>query len=533
MRVAKGAFLLFILLAVSCPGPGRGPTPIDSHTTDLPVERFCIDFEERSNPDAVNRANAALLYSDSGVVFTSNPQIHNNSALSSGFQSLFQGDPRAARPELTCGPLEFNLLPDLHTKDIEFEARNIGFISYPVLVTATAFGEDGGTEVVVDERNIISESRFGDLRPYEVIGLSSSDGEPPITRVRVEYGRCPYDVAPGEPCVPSEEEEATNTTCLPHVVIDNLCITPEEKPGTFVGSDRGADRLVYYFDNEGIFSLDGSQRRTYLQLANIKDTSVEVHVQIWIGNSSILACEEYDFFDTLTAFDEHTYDMLNMVYNSTSDPIFTGNPFESKFGFVIISVSEGAPKSIIGSMRILDQAGYEYRTNAVEPRRLTARTNLNGLINFTGESGSIHSDLIGITFSETAERGTVLSNGVTAVFGGVVDSIYITDENSNRITCSPAVFSCDDDDTINYEIDFSMPGNIPNDKICNTSIITPGNTSGTLVMPFQETRCTNPPVTDDDGNCRFDTYFAGFWGLNNGSDRGVFDSWWGGEDTDD
>ena len=540
MRTAKGTFLLLILIAVSCPGPGPAPepVPIDSHPADLPVERYCIDFEERSNLEAVNGANAALLYSDLGVIFTSSPVIHDNITISSGAQSLFQGNPRAARPELTCGPLEFNIRPELHTKEVEFEARNIGFISTPVLVTATAYGEDSGVEVVVNERSFISQSRFGDLRPFEIIKLVSETGEPPITRVRVEYGTCPYDVMPGDTCVPPEDEEGRedgtlDATCLPHVVIDNLCITPEEKPETFGQSDRGANRLVYYFDNEGVFPIDGAQRHTYIQLANIKDSSVDVHVQIFIANTYLEMCEELDFYDTLTPYDEHTYDTLNIISNSISTPIYTTNPLESKYGFVVISVSDGPSESLIGSMRIKDQAGYEYRTSAVEPMRLTPRANLNGIVNFNGDAGNIYSDLIGIAFSETETADTVYTIGVTAVFGGEEDSIIITDENANRITCPETVFSCDDDDTINYYIDFSLPGNFTKDRVCRTSILTPGNKAGVLVLPFKRSICTDPAVGDEEGNCTFDTYFAGFVGLNNSSDEGTFDSWWGGEDTDD
>ena len=157
-----------------------------------------IDFERRSEPRAISGADATTLYEPLGVTFPSHPKILNNPPLSSGFQSLIQGDVRAPRPERTCGPLEIALHPGLHARRVTFEAHNVGFIDFPLLITATARDAAG---TVVSEVRRVSASRPGRLRPMEVIDLLAEAGEGDVAGVTVTYSSCP-----------------------PHVVIDNLLV---------------------------------------------------------------------------------------------------------------------------------------------------------------------------------------------------------------------------------------------------------------------------------------------------------------------
>jgi hypothetical protein len=81
---------------------------------------------------------------------------------------------------------------------VTFEAWNVGFIDFPLLITATARDAAGTVVARVSRR---SESRFGRLRPMEVIDLLPPPTASDIRSVTVEYGTCP-----------------------PHVVIDNLFV---------------------------------------------------------------------------------------------------------------------------------------------------------------------------------------------------------------------------------------------------------------------------------------------------------------------
>lgn len=507
MNRAKGIFLILILFAVSCAHPGADPEPLDFHPGDLEPGRFCIDFEETTRGEAINGVNAALLYNDLGINFPSNPIIFNNSALCDGFQCLYQGDPGAARPERSCGPLEIRIHPDLLAGKVEFEARNIGFISIPVEIVATAYGDEDGAEVEVDQYRKVSRSTLGDLRPVEIVTVESIEThemtEPPITKVIVNYGTCP-----------------------PHVTIDNLCITPKDRVvGTIGQSDAGADRLVYYFDNR--------ERKSYVQLANLSDSPIDVHVQVWMVNSTTATCEEIDFYDTYSGLDVHTYDILNITRNDGPPLMWPPLYLSGIYGFVVVSRSTGPSNSLVGVMKIIDDAGYEYRTNAIAPESVSTASNMFGNINFNNINGNKFSDLIGFTYSETSSPDGVFAEGVASVFGQPGKEIMILDEDENITSCSPVTFSCSDG-SANIAIDNSLPtSKAPGGRACNTSIINAGNDSGSIYMPFESSFCTNPAVGDEDNNCLYDTHFVGFIGLNNGDGSGSFDSWWGGEITDD
>jgi hypothetical protein len=509
MSKAIGLLLLVIIFGLSCPGPPP-IVPIDFPAGDFDPSEFCIDFEQASAEGAVNGANAALLYGDLGIYLPSNPIIFNNSALCEGFQCLYQGDPGSARPEVSCGPLEIQIHPDLQAGKVKFEARNVGFISTPVEIVATAFGGEEGAEVEVDQYRKVSLSTLGDLRPVENVTVESSGiSEPPITKLIVEYGTCP-----------------------PHVVIDNLCFTPKERTvGTIGQSDAGADRLIYYFDNTGSESS--------IQLANLSNSEVRVHVQVWIANSTIAPCEEIDFYDTYTPKDVHTYDTLNLAKNN-GDPLgISGDTLSGKYGFIVISKSDGPPNSLIGSMRIHNFNGFEYITNAVAPESVNTSSNKFGIVNFNNVNGNHFSELIGFTYTVIEDDTVYASSGISTVFGSPFDEILIFDENENDISCSPQQFSCSEGNA-NVGIDPSLRNpKDPDNVVCRSRILSTTNSAGWLKLPFADTVCTEPFVGDEDGNCMYDTYFVGFIGLAGSTvitptlNYGTFDSWWGGKTIDE
>ena len=503
MNRAIGLLILLIILIASC--PGKGPiTPTHHPGGEHDPNAFCIDFETESAIGAVNGSNAALIYNHLGIAMPSNPVITNNGALCEKFQCLYQGDPGSARPEASCGPIEVLIDPGLEVGEVKFEARNVGFISIPVEIVATAFGEQDGAEVQVDEFRIVSMSTLGDLRPVEIVTVESQAlSDPPITKLVVNYGTCP-----------------------PHVVIDNLCFKPKPRAVGAIGqSDSGAERLVYYFDNR--------ERKSYFQLANLSSQMVDVHVQVWIVNSTIHACEEINFDDTYTPKDVHTYDTLNLIRNN-GDPLgFSGDHLSGKYGFVVISKSDGPPNPLVGSMRIIDNAGYEYKTNAVAPESVNTNTERFGAVNFNAAGGNSFSELIGFTYAVIDDDTVYASPAISTVFGSPFDSLLVFDSAENAISCSPKQFSCEGGNT-NIGLDYSLPNSRDPDNItCPTTLISATNNAGWMQLPFANTVCTDPAVTDAEGNCMYDTHFVGFFGLNNGTSSGVFDSWWGGELSDE
>jgi hypothetical protein len=173
--------------------PGRRIAEADetnnAHCARVIVGDLFIDFEQYTQPRALPGTDAVTLYSDLGVTFPSHPRIFGpGSPISSGFQALVQGDVSSPRPSLSCGPLDMRLSSVLRARRVRLEARNVGFIDLPILITVTAFDAAGA---VVDTWSRVNVSRLGDLRPYELVQLESPAGSGDIRRVTVQYGTCP------------------------------------------------------------------------------------------------------------------------------------------------------------------------------------------------------------------------------------------------------------------------------------------------------------------------------------------------------
>ncbi len=192
---------------------------------------FCLDFEEEHHSDsdfdasthihAVPETDAINLYSTKGIWFTSNPKITFNPVLSDRFQALVQGDIEAARPETTCGTLEFHLSNELSADQVSLEARNVGFIPFPVHIEGLAYGRKNGEEIEVDRFDFTSQSSLGDLSTMVEVTLESDlDGdatadppelpEPPISRVTLDY-----------------------LTCPPLTMVDNLCVRGDSRSSEY------------------------------------------------------------------------------------------------------------------------------------------------------------------------------------------------------------------------------------------------------------------------------------------------------------
>lgn len=296
-------------------------------------------------------------------------------------------------------------------------------------------------------------------------------------------------------------------------------------PGPIKLTDGGADRVVYYFDTRN--------RSSHIQLANLSNLPVRVRVQIFTVNTTIVSCEEIDFFDDYSGFDVHTYDMSALVANDA--PGLGASLEPNAYGFVVISRSTGTTDALSGTMRIIDNSGHEFRANAAAPESGSTDGSAEGIINFSNANGHSSSEVIGFTYTVLDSDTVYASSGVQSLFGDVIppDQISIQDEFENDFSCSPRLFSCSDENS-NIAIDNSLPNTKgePN-RVCNTSIIDVANDSGYLRMPFESYICTDPFVAlPGPGNlCPADTYFVGFVGLTNGTGSGTFDSWWEGGTT--
>ncbi|MCL4245078.1 MAG: hypothetical protein KJ002_08125 [Candidatus Dadabacteria bacterium] len=280
-------------------------------------------------------------------------------------------------------------------------------------------------------------------------------------------------------------------------------------------TDTGADRLIYYYDQLG--------RETFVQVTNTSDSFVTIHVQVFEVDEF---CNEIDFFLDLTPAQTVVLDMAALP----------GSPdLTDSYGIVGVTVVDSEfSNAIIGSFRIIDSEGYEYRTNAASTEGEFEFTpgEFWNVLNFNNVNDPAFSDVVGITYVALPSGNIYASPGVGTQFGtGAEDQILIFDHAENFNSCSPVTFACDPV-LINRGIDNSVPNTQGFDRICNTSKLEGDATpvdSGWLLLPFIGNICIDPAVeaggTAGDGSCLYPTYFVGYLGLNNGDGTGSMDSW--------
>ena len=322
---------------------------------------------------------------------------------------------------------------------------------------------------------------------------------------------------------------------------------------TFSETDTNALRfaatLVYFFDLR--------DRETFIQftytdrfLGDDDDDSsgldATAHVQIFNVADN---CNENNFFDVYTPEDTHTYNMRDIQTND-------GNPSgvvlpDDAYGIVVIFLSRNSgengifPGDSIGNMRILDDNGYEYRTNAVAPIGvfIDPPQNLPPFLfggaysfNFNSEAGVTFSDVVGITIFANDPDDPSEFEFVALPVQGIYSpfDIDIYDLNEVPFSCRDIIFSCVDEDnplveellevagtanvaSFEYGINNAIPHSKGGELLCPGNVITDGTV---YLIPEPYTQAA-ADIMDPIGN---GPIFSGFVGLNNGNSRGSLDS---------
>ena len=270
--------------------------------------------------------------------------------------------------------------------------------------------------------------------------------------------------------------------------------------------------------------FDLRDRESFVQLTNIDSTGGTVHVQIFDVSNN---CNENNFFDTYTPADTHVYNMRDIQTNN-------GNPSgvvlpEGAYGFVSIIPVEPDTGNfndilrIVGNFRILDNNGYEYRTNSVTPNGGCCWGNDNNdflTFNFNSENGVILSDVVGLTFNR---EGEVLAADITNIAYPFDIDIY--NVNEVPFSCRNIIFACTDQEnpllesllenvgvasvaSFEYGINNAIPHSKGGELLCPGNIISDGIVTLTLI---QDIEFRLP-------------FIVGYIGLNNGNGRGSMDS---------
>lgn len=309
---------------------------------------------------------------------------------------------------------------------------------------------------------------------------------------------------------------------------------------------------------------DLRDRETLVQVTNPTPFNVAIHVQVFDSNQN---CLEFDFQDTLTGFDTHVYNLRSLDRNN-GVPLAAPD-LSNGYGFVAISVVTdvagciisdeefGCPfdpnLGLIGNFRIIDDAGYEYRTNSVGISRqeLFAGDDDDGFLNFISTVASGYhfnfnsisgtpqfSDVVGIPsiISINPTTGVIEVFAGSPIFAGFRPVMYDTIENP--ISCPQVAFACAQNanfirDTLleltgltatvgfNLGVNQAIPNSRGSDPMCLGTDPAGWMDIDNLVFFFDPAGQIIEPFLTVLGN-----FFVGFVGLNNGSDRGSMDSWW-------
>lgn len=255
-------------------------------------------------------------------------------------------------------------------------------------------------------------------------------------------------------------------------------------------TDDVSDRLVGYWDLR--------DRDTFFQVTNVSGQPSEIHIQVFNVETG---CAEFDYVDTLTPRDTHVYNIAELDRNNgvaLSAPDLSG-------GHGIIAISEVDDADILtGNFRIVDDAGYEYRTN-LAGESTSGNDEDDWHVSINNVDGSTLADLVIITYDTSGDSIEPTTVNV---------EVEMFDENENPISCSPIVAGClpdDDNPALGNVINFGINQAVTNSR-GGPSLCLGTDTTGFLTLDIDSDLL---PDDTSDG--------AIFMGLNNGSSTGSID----------
>ena len=296
-----------------------------------------------------------------------------------------------------------------------------------------------------------------------------------------------------------------------------------------VSADHAEPKETDSLEHAVAYFFDLRERESFIQVTNTDSSTAVLHVQIWNVNDN---CNENNFFDAFTPNDTHTYNMRDIQTND-------GNPSgvvlpNDAYGAVVIYVTspndfsiDSSREILMGNLRIIDNNGYEYRTNGSglsddDMQNLNADVDFS--INFNTASGITLSDVIYFR-SDNDDVNTGEEYDLSDVVDTyVVFDVNIVDINENVFSCRNVLFSCVNQDHPLIEqvleehseanvasFEYGINNAIPHSK--GAPLLCPGNIISEGIVTFNQ-------IAGGDVN------LAQFIGLNNGNGRGSFDMWW-------
>ena len=300
-------------------------------------------------------------------------------------------------------------------------------------------------------------------------------------------------------------------------LLPTITIAGDGVPGiTSITTDIDDRQQAAYYDLR--------DRSTYIQITNAGIATTTIHIQIFQHDRN---CDELDIFDTLTPNDTIIYDLDNIIKNDGSPaPI---NLADDSYGYVVITAGTAfGERNLIGNFRIVDDSGYEYRTNTIGVQGYIASGNITPLdidyyANFNTVDGANQADIIGFAFDRTSspDNQTVIN-----IDTGLSFDIFVYDMSEEPLSCDNRNFACGA--VMNYGINEDYPASRGNDLLCPGGGL--ANPDGGYIL-FDSSGfgfsldCIDNP---DDLFCAVfggSDVFIGLIGINNGNGTASMDTW--------
>lgn len=272
---------------------------------------------------------------------------------------------------------------------------------------------------------------------------------------------------------------------------------------------------------------DLRERNSFFQVTNTGGEDVRIHIQIFDVNSG---CAEFDYFDTLTPFDTHVYDVSELDRNNgaaLSAPDLSGG-----HGIVAITHVDSNDVFILqefpvltGNLRITDETGYEYRTNLagsgvvfaiaeIDSTEFVIFTEGHDIINFNNVMDTSLSDVVVIAYDTIIDPG-----GIQPIVGEY--SVRKFDDQENPISCPNVNLGCspelDSGGLINVGINQAITNSRTGPSLCLGS-----DENGFIEMEAIDLETGEPQEID--GQAFNLSNLVIYKGLNNGDGIGSMDA---------
>lgn len=198
-------------------------------------------------------------------------------------------------------------------------------------------------------------------------------------------------------------------------------------PGSSGNTGSENFQMVCYWDLR--------DRGSFFQVTNTSNQNIRIHIQLFDVDNN---CFEFDYFDTLTPFDTHVYNVSELDRNNGQA---LASPDLSNDHGIIAVTNVNADNTIkidpvlTGNCRIIDINSYEYRTNFAGAGFGPGAEIGDQIVNFNNVNETSHSDLVFMSWFTRSDIGGIIPT--TEVY-----NVGLFDDQENPISCPTALLGC-------------------------------------------------------------------------------------------